>query len=96
MLYNSQRTITSPTARIDLSDASVYLKGSEAQVVTIDGSGAGAASPGASFRIINGSAHDAIFVPGSPQTVMGGAQLTIAAHTGVTLELSPDGDWVMV
>lgn len=71
MLYNSQRIITSPNARIDLSDASVYLKGTESQTVTIDGSGAGAASPGASFRIINGSAHDAIFVPGSPQKVMG-------------------------
>ncbi len=96
MLYNSQRTITTPSARIDLSDASVYLKGSEAQTVSVDGSGAGAASPGASFRLVNSGAHDATFVPGSPQTVMGGAQLTIAAHTGVTLELSPDGDWVMV
>lgn len=96
MLYNSQRTIVAATARIDLSDASVYLKGGEAQTITIDGSGAGAASPGASFRIINGSAYDAIFVPGSPQKVMGGSQLTIAAGSGVTLELSPDGDWIVV
>ena len=96
MLYNSQRTIVTATARIDLSDSSVYLKGSESQTVTIDGAGAGAASPGASFRMINGSAYDATFVPGSPQAVMGGSQLVIAAHTGVTLELSPDGDWVVV
>jgi hypothetical protein len=39
MLYNSQRNIAAATARIDLSDASVYLKGSESQTVTIDGSG---------------------------------------------------------
>lgn len=96
MLYNSQRTIVAATARIDLSDTSVYLKGSEPQTVTIDSAGAGAASPGASFRLINSSAYDATFVPGLPQTVMGGSQLVIAAHTGVTLELSPDGDWVVV
>jgi hypothetical protein len=41
--YNSQRTITAQTARIDLADESVYLQGSEAQSVRIDGSGAGAA-----------------------------------------------------
>jgi hypothetical protein len=57
--YNSQRTITAQTARIDLADESVYLQGNEAQTVRIDGSGAGAASPGASFRLINSSAHDA-------------------------------------
>jgi len=61
--YNSQRTITAQTARIDLADESVYLQGSEAQTVRIDGSGAGAASPGASFRLINSSAHDATFIP---------------------------------
>jgi hypothetical protein len=33
---------------------------------------------------------------GSPQKVMGGSSLAIPAGSGVTLELSPDGDWIVV
>jgi hypothetical protein len=84
--YNSQRTITAQTARIGLADESVYLQGSEAQTVRIDGSGAGAASPGASFRLINSSAHDATFIPDSPQTVAGGTSLVIPARSSRTTE----------
>ena len=52
MLYYTQRTIIASTARIDLSDASVYLKGSEAQTVSVDGSGAGAASPDGDWIVV--------------------------------------------
>lgn len=96
MRYSYQRVITSPTARINLADESVYLRGSESQTVSIDGSKAGAASPGASFRLINDSDHEAQFVPDAPRTVMGGVSLAIPAHTSVTLELAPGGNWVVV
>lgn len=96
MRYCSQRTVTSANVRIENSDDSVYLRGNTSQTVSIDGSGAGAASPGASFRLINDSDHDANFVPGVPQTVSRGALLVVPAHSGVTLELSPTGDWVKV
>lgn len=84
MRYNSQRTMVAQTARIDLADES------------IDGSGAGAASPGASFRLINSSAHDATFIPDSPQTVAGGTSLVIPARSSRTFELSPQGDWLVI
>lgn len=67
MLYSAQRVITALSERIDLGDESVYLRGAASQAMTIDGSGAGAASPGASFRLINDSDHDATFTPGTPQ-----------------------------
>lgn len=96
MRYCGQRVITSASARIDLNDDSVYLRGSAPQTITIDGSGAGAASPGASFRVINDCDHDATFVPGAPQTVSRGASLVIPARSSKTLELSPSYDWVVV
>ena len=71
MLYSAQRVITALSERIDLGDESVYLRGAASQAMTIDGSGAGAASPGASFRLINDCDHDATFTPGAPQTVLG-------------------------
>jgi hypothetical protein len=80
MRYRSQRVITSASGRINLSDESVHLHGSAPQTITIDGSGAGAASPGAVFRLVNDCDHDATFVPGAPQTVSHGASL-IARRT---------------
>jgi hypothetical protein len=88
--------ITALSERIDLGDESVYLRGAASQAMTIDGSGAGAASPGASFRLINDSDHDATFTPGAPQTVLGQASLAILARTAVTLELAPGGNWIKV
>lgn len=58
--------------------------------------GAGAASPGASFRLINDSDHDATFTPGTPQTVLGQASLVVPARTAVTLEMAPGGNWIKV
>lgn len=81
MRYCSQRVVTSASVRIENSDDSVYLRGSASQTVTIDASPAGAASPGASFRLINDSDHDANFVPDAPQTVSRGTSLTIPAHS---------------
>ena len=57
MRYSSQRVITAPVERVGLDDESVYLRGSEAQSIGIDGSGAGAASPGARFCLINDAAY---------------------------------------
>lgn len=96
MRYNSQRAITALSERIDLGDESVYLRGAESQAVTIDGSGAGAASPGAKFCLINDSDHDATFAPDAPQTVRGEASPLVPARTAVTLELAPGGNWVKV
>lgn len=96
MLYSAQRVITALSERIDLGDESVYLRGAASQAMTIDGSGAGAPSPGASFRLINDSDHDATFTPGAPQTVLGQASLAILARTAVTLELAPGGNWIKV
>lgn len=96
MLHSAQRVITALSERIDLGDESVYLRGAASQAMTIDGSGAGAASPGASFRLINDSDHDATFTPGAPQTVLGQASLAILARTAVTLELAPGGNWIKV
>lgn len=96
MRYSSQRVITVQAARIGLADESVYLRGSEPQSVGIDGSGAGAVSPGARFCLINDSAHDATFTPDAPQTVARGTSLVIPARSSRTLELSPQGDWIVV
>lgn len=63
MRYSYQRVITASTGRINLADESVYLRGSESQTVGVDSSRAAAASPGASFRLINDSDHEARFVP---------------------------------
>ncbi len=96
MLYSAQRVITALSERIDLGDESGYLRGAESQAVTIDGSGAGAASPGASFRLINDCDHDATFAPGAPQTVLGQASLVVPARTAATLELAPGGNWIKI
>ncbi len=96
MLYSAQRVITALSERIDLGDESGYLRGAESQAVTIDGSGAGAASPGASFRLINDCDHDATFTPDAPQPVRGEASLLVPARTAVTLELAPGGNWIKV
>lgn len=95
MHYRSQRVVTGASEPINLGE-SVYLRGSAPQTVTINGTGAGAASPGAVFRLINDCDHDATFVPGAPQTVSHGASLIVPAHSSKTLELSPSGDWVVV
>lgn len=68
MRYNTQRIVAEPVARLRLDDESVYLRGSAPQAVGIDGSEAGAASPGARFTLVNDCDHDATFAPDPPQT----------------------------
>ena len=96
MRYCSQRVVTSASTLIENSDESVHLRGSAPQTITTIGSGAGAASAGASFRLVNDCDHNATFTPGAPQTVSRGASLIIPARTSKTLELSPGLDWVEV
>lgn len=96
MRYCSQRVVTSASTLIENSDESVHLRGSAPQTITSTGSGAGAASAGARFCIVNDCDHNATFTPGAPQTVSRGASLVIPARTSKTLELSPSGGWVVV